>query len=144
LRNEDVIAHFVAVDKNLGREGLYVNEAEPPRLLSTVVGDLVESWDITREQTTVRVRIQPGRHGLDPITQIRDLSIALEAQEGESVERVEDIAPVRAYTYQEWPALVRMSGVFDWGATFENPSLTQLIGSPEGARRMVPVLRCSM
>ncbi len=144
LRNEDVIAHLVAVAKNLGRGGLYVIEAEHPRVLCGRPDAPVEAWEVTRNETTVRVRMQSGHHALDPITQVRDLSIALEVQKGDHVERFEDTAPVRAFSYQELRALVKLSGVFDWVATFGDLSITQPFDASEGARRTVPVLRCSV
>jgi SAM-dependent methyltransferase len=144
LRTEDVITHLVTVAKNLGRGGLYVIEADHPRILVGDAAQSVQTWDARRGDTLVRVRMAPGRHGLDPVTQVRDLSITLEIHEGGKIEVVEDSAPVRVFTHQELKVLVKLSGVFDWVATFGDLSITQPFDMSEGARAMVAVLRCSV
>jgi len=144
LRTEDLITHLVTVAKNLGRGGLYVIEADHPRLLLAEVAAAVQSWEVRRGETLVKVRLAPGRHGLDPVTQVRDLLITLEIHEGGKTEVLEDSAPVRVFTHQELKVLVKLSGVFDWVATFGDLSLTQPFDMSEGARAMVAVLRCSV
>lgn len=144
LRSEDLITHLVTVAKNLGRGGLYVIEAEHPRVLTAGPLELVQTWEARRGDISVKVRVGSGQHALDPITQVRDLSIALEIREGDQTETIEDTAPVRTYTHQELRVLVKLSGVFDWVATFGDLSITQPFDMSEGARSMVPVLRCSV
>lgn len=144
LRTEDLITHLVTVAKNLGRGGLYVIEAEHPRVLTAPPSAAVQSWEARRGDIRVGVRVGPGPHHLDPITQVRDLSIALEIEEGGRIETIEDTAPVRVFTHQELRVLVRLSGVFDWVATFGDLSITQPFDMSEGARCMVPVLRCNV
>ena len=144
LRTEDLITHLVTVAKNLGRGGLYVIEAEHPRVLTAGASEAVQTWEVRRGDIRVRVRVGPGRNALDPITQVRDLSIALDVQEGDKTETIEDTAPVRVFTHQELRVLVKLSGVFDWVATFGDLSITQPFDMSEGARCMVPVLRCSV
>ncbi len=144
LRTEDLITHLVTVAKNLGRGGLYVIEADHPRLLVAEAAATGQSWEAQRGDTVVKVRLAPGRHGLDPVTQVRDLSITLEIREGDKTEILEDSAPVRVFTHQELKVLVKLSGVFDWVATFGDLSITQPFDMSEGARSMVAVLRCSV
>jgi SAM-dependent methyltransferase len=144
LRAEDLITHLVTVAKNLGRGGLYVIEADHPRILTAGGSAGAETWEARRGDTRVKVRMAPGRHGLDPVTQVRDLSITLEIQEGGKTEFIEDSAPVRVFTHQELRVLVKLSGVFDWVATFGDLSITQPFDMSEGARAMVPVLRCNV
>ena len=144
LRTEDVITHLVTVAKNLGRGGLYVIEAEHPRVLIAGPLEPVQTWEVRRGDIRVKVRVGSGQNAFDPITQVRDLSIALEIQEGDKTETIEDAAPVRTYTHQELRVLVKLSGVFDWVATFGDLSITQPFDMSEGARCMVPVLRCSV
>jgi len=144
LRNEEVISHLVAVARNLGRGALYVLEMEHPRVLFEGGVYEPEAWVCERDQMKVAVTVGPGKGAIDPITQIRDLEIRLAITEPAGTRTVRDAAPVRAFTYPELRALVKLSGVFDWVATFGDLSITQPFDNTDGARCMVPVLRCSM
>lgn len=144
LRNEEVVAHLVAVAKNLGRGGLYIIEAQHPAWLFGNEKVRRREWASEQDGVSVKVRLGTGKERVDPITQVVDLEIVLEVTEGEEKKIVRDTAPVRAFTYQELRALVKLSGVFDWVATFGDLSITQPLDMSEGSRCMVPVLRCSV
>lgn len=143
LSNEDVLSHLVAVAKNVGRGGLYVIEMDHPAMLFGQRSGQ-SKWEAKRDDTLVRFTIGSDQEQIDPITQLYDLEICLEIEEGGSSRRVRDVAPVRAFTYQEMRALVRLSGVFDWVATFGDLTVAQPFDVSEGARAQVPVLRCSV
>ncbi len=141
LRGQDVIAHLVTVAKNLGRGGLYVIAMSHP---ATFLGKAAtaEEWVAERDGLEVRVRVTPGPERMDPVTQIQDQEIVFEVREDGETRTIRDTAPVRAFTYPEMRALVKLSGVFDWVATFGDLSITQPFDRSEGACAMVPVLRC--
>ena len=144
LRREDIVAHLVAVAKNLGRGGLYVMELEHPAVLCGQRAGWPQRWTSAREGTSVEVRIGTGEEQIDPLQQIVDLEIALEVSENGESMRIVDSAPIRLCSYQELHALVRLSGAFDWIATFGDLSITQPFDRSDASRAMVPVLRCNM
>lgn len=144
LTREDIVAHLVAVAKNLGRGGLYVMELEHPAVLFGQRTGWPREWTASRDGTEVKVRIGTGRERIDPLQQIVDLEIALEVNENGAKKRLTDSAPIRLCSYQELHALVRLSGAFDWIATFGDLSITQPFDRSADSRVMVPVLRCNM
>jgi SAM-dependent methyltransferase len=144
LRNSDVIAHLVAMAKNLGRGGLYVMELEHPGGFLGHAARRRDEWVVERGGTAVKVRVGGGREAIDPVTQLRDREIAMEIAENGEKWAVRDSAPMRVFAHQELRALVRLAGVFDWVATFGDLSITQPFDGSAGACSMVPILRCSM
>jgi SAM-dependent methyltransferase len=141
LHDDEVVAHLVAMAKNLGRGGLYVLELDHPRQLFGAGADPEAAWEAERDGVRVTVRREPGGP-IDPLTHAADVELVLEVEEGGRRRVIRDRAPLRSFTFRELHALVRLSGVFEWVATFGDLTVTQPFDRSDGARRMVPVLRC--
>jgi hypothetical protein len=92
----------------------------------------------------VTVKWGTGEELIDPISHAADVAVTLEVTEKRETETISDEAPMRRFTHRELRALVRLSGAFDWVATFGDMTMTQPFDLSEGARRMVAVLRCSV
>ncbi len=144
LKNEDIISHLVSMAKNLGRGGLYVLEMFHPSELFSGDSSRSREWTNQRDGLTVKVKFQDGEEQFDPINQIVDQKITMLVTEDEAEWELTDRAPVRLLSYQELRAIVQLSGVFDWVATFGDLAITQQFDNSPGACCMVPVLRCSV
>jgi len=144
LEDGEVIAHLVVMAKNLGRGGLYVLELEHPAHLFGQRPDPDRTWETVRDDVRIRVQRGADDEKIDPLTHVTDVELVLEIEEEGRCQVLRDHAPMRSFTYRELRALVSVSGVFDWVATFGDLEITQPFDMSEGARRMVPVLRCSV
>ena len=144
LTDEEVVDHFVTVAKNIGRGGIYVLELDHPAHLFGFPDRSEHQWDVEEGDTRVSVQWGSGDEPVDPITHTAEVEVAFEVKENDRAQTVRDTAPMRHFTHRELRALVRLSGVFDWVATFGDLSVTQPFDLSPGARRMVPVLRCNI
>ncbi|MCK4413903.1 MAG: hypothetical protein KAY32_10180 [Candidatus Eisenbacteria sp.] len=144
LKDDEVIEHLVTVAKNVGRGGLYVVELDHPAPMFGYTDRGKHQWVNKQGETRVAVQWGSGEELIDPLTHTADVEVTLEVTEKRATETFRDSAPMRRFTHRELRALVRLSGAFDWVATFGDLILTQPFDLSEGARRMVPVLRCSM
>jgi len=144
LTNEEIVSHLVAMAKNLGRGGLYIVELEHPGVFLGLTAERVEEWTVECDGVTVKVCIGGGTRVIDSVSQLYDLEIRLEVTENGETRIIRDSAPLRVLAHQELRALVQLSGVFDWVATFGDLSITQPFEAFGEARSMVPVLRCSI
>ncbi|MBP6874493.1 MAG: class I SAM-dependent methyltransferase [Candidatus Eisenbacteria bacterium] len=144
LTDEEVIEHFVTVAKNIGRGGLYVLELDHPAHLFGYPERSERQWDASENGVRVSVHWGDDHELIDPITHTTEVEVAFDVEDGARKESIQDEAPMRSFTHRELRALVRLSGVFDWVATFGDLSVTQPFDLSPGARRMVPVLRCNI
>jgi SAM-dependent methyltransferase len=144
IKDDEVIEHLVTVAKNIGRGGIYVLELDHPATIFGYPERAPRRWRHQRGETQVTVQWGSEEELVDPITHVTDVEVTLEASTAEGTESFRDTAPMRRFTHRELRALVRLSGAFDWTATFGDLSVTQPFDLSEGARRMVPVLRCSV
>ena len=144
LTDEEVVDQFVTIAKNVGRGGIYVLEIDHPAHLFGYPNRSDHHWEM--EDDGIRVGVQWGseKELVDPITHTAEVEAALEVTRDGEQETIRDRAPMRHFTHRELRALVRLSGVFDWVATFGDLSVTQPFDLTPGARRMVPVLRCNI
>ncbi len=145
LEDDELIAHFVAIAKNLGRGGLYVLELDHPSQFFRGGEDEsrgARTWKVQRDGVRINVQWGTGREPIDPLTHIRDLEAILEVEDGDHLEVIHDVAPVRSFTYRELRALVGLSGVFEWLTAFGDLTMTQPFDASPGARALVPILRC--
>ncbi|RLB65258.1 MAG: hypothetical protein DRH04_10675 [Deltaproteobacteria bacterium] len=144
LRDEDVIEHFVSVATNLGRGGLYVLDLDHPAQLFDP--SLRKPIRMEGKIGDVEVSIQwgTGHEKVDPVLQIVDLDVVMEIEKDGRKEIIRDSAPVRVFTHKEIQLLVKLSGVFEWVATFGDLNIGAPFESAAPDSRMVPVLRCSV
>jgi len=160
LSDEDVIAHFVAVARNLGAGGLYVLELDHPGIYFGQRRSL-RQWRRHRGETRVAVEWREARQEIDPVRHTVEVEVTLNvvrtndappqtsstapAPSAEELPtRIRDSAPLRCFTYRELHALVKLAGVFEWVATFGDLDAIQPFDASPGARAMVPVLRCCL
>jgi SAM-dependent methyltransferase len=144
LEDDEVISHLVAVAKNLGRGGLYVIELDHPAAIFGTRPDPERVWEAERDGVRVRVQRGTGEELIDPLTHVSEVELILDVEEDGRRRILRDRAPLRFFTYRELHALVALSGVFEWVTTFGDMAVTQPFDATTGARRMVPVLRCSI
>jgi SAM-dependent methyltransferase len=144
LKDEEVIAHLVAVARNLGRGGLYVLELDHPGIYFREAGRVRQGWVVERGDVRVTVHWGGDDERVDPLTHASDVEAVLEVEDGGSTQILRDIAPLRAFTHPELRALVRLSGVFEWVTTFGDLNVLQPFDDSPEARAMVPVLRCAI
>jgi SAM-dependent methyltransferase len=144
LTDEEVVDQFVTVAKNIGRGGIYVLELDHPAHLFGYPERVERQWEMSEENLHVTVQWGNGKELVDPITHTSEMEVVFDVQDEGRQETLRDAAPMRHFTHRELRALVRLSGVFDWVATFGDLSVTQPFDLSPGARRMVPVLRCNI
>ncbi|MFH1143791.1 MAG: hypothetical protein V1774_04535 [Candidatus Eisenbacteria bacterium] len=144
LTDEEVVDQFVTIAKNIGRGGLYVIELDHPAHLFGYPDRAERQWEAEGDGVRVAVQWGSDQEPVDPITHTSDVDVIFDVDENGRNEIIRDGAPMRHFTHRELRALVRLSGVFDWVATFGDLSVTQPFDLSPGARRMVLVLRCNI
>jgi SAM-dependent methyltransferase len=144
LEDDEVVAHLVAMAKNLGRGGLYVLELDHPAAFLGQRPDPERTWEAERDGVRVRVQRGTGKEIVDPLTHVAEVELIFDVEEQGRVQTIRDRAPLRFFTHRELRALVGLSGVFEWVAAFGDMNVTQPFDASEGSRRMIPVLRCSI
>lgn len=144
LEDDEVIAHLVATAKNLGRGGLYVLELDHPATFLSQRPDPDRTWEAERDGVSLHGQRRTVGGAIDPLTHVSEVELVFEIEEQGRTQTIRDRAPMRFFTHRELRALVGLSGVFDWVATFGDLAVTQPFDASEDSRRMVPVLRCSL
>lgn len=144
LEDDEVVSHLVATAKNLGRGGLYVLELDHPAIFLSRRPDPEGAWEAERDGVRLHGQRRTVGETIDPLTHTAEVELVFEIEEAGRTTTIRDRAPWRFFTYRELRALVGLSGVFDWVATFGDLAITQPFDASAASRRMVPVLRCSV
>lgn len=141
LSNNDVIQHLRSVAEILNPGGLYILEMSHPKSVFDISKSTVSEWEMEKEN--IKVKIQWGAVGdvFDPISQITNVSVRMDYQEGEHRGTLEDRSPQRCFTATEFAALVAASGVFEVVDCFGAMSSNVAFDNSESSWRMVPVLK---
>jgi SAM-dependent methyltransferase len=141
LDNDAVLSHLDRVADHLNDGGLYVVEMSHPRDAFEVGRSTKPAWDMERDGT--RVHMEWGHDGdpFDPITQLTEVSVRVEFEDGTQHGSHEERAPQRAFTANELRALVAASGRFEIAGMYGSMSVEIPFGNDKAAWRMVPVLR---
>ena len=84
-------------------------ELPHPRETFRIDGATEDGWDVPFEGGDLRVRWGAEEDAFDPLTQIRQASVAFETA-GTSIE---DVVPTREYTLQELRLLSKAAGFVD-------------------------------
>ncbi len=141
LDNEAVLRHLRCVADHLTTGGLYVLEMAHPRDVFRTATSTQNSWHSERDGVKVSVAWGAESDVFDPITQITDVSVTLRYEGPNGANIVQDRAPQRCFTANEFKALVAASGRYELAAVFGSMQATVPFTNDTAAWRMVPVLR---
>ena len=109
LTNDDALRCFQRAKDTLKTGGTLIVELPHPRETFRVDGVSEDGWDVPFEGGDLRVRWGAEDDVFDPLTQIRQASVAFETA-GTSIN---DIVPTREYTLQELRLLADAAGFVD-------------------------------
>ena len=109
LTNDDALRCFQNARKALADGGTLILELPHPRETFRVDGVSEDGWDVPFEGGDLRVRWGSEEDAFDPLTQIRQASVAFET-DGTSIT---DVVPTREYTLQELRLLADAAGFVD-------------------------------
>ena len=109
LTNDDALRCFQRAKDALKTGGTLILELPHPRETFRIDGTTEDGWDVPFEGGDLRVRWGAEDDVFDPLTQIRQASVAFETA-GTSIN---DIVPTREYTLQELRLLADAAGFVD-------------------------------
>ncbi|MBS1968881.1 MAG: class I SAM-dependent methyltransferase [Bdellovibrionales bacterium] len=141
LTNAQVIEHLHSVAKVLNPGGLYVLEMSHPKSVFDISKTTVNEWNMEREGIKVKVTWGGADDKFNPITQLTEVSVVLEYQDGDKTGILHDRSLQRCFTATEFAALVTASGVFEIVEYYGGMNLAMPFNNEEHSWRMVPVLR---
>ena len=110
LTNDDALRCFQRAKDALKPGGTLILELPHPRETFRVDGVSEDGWDVPFEGGDLRVRWGAEEDAFDPLTQIRQASVAFETDQGQSIT---DVVPTREYTLQELRLLSKAAGFVD-------------------------------
>ena len=114
LTNDDALRCFQNARKALADGGTLILELPHPRETFRLDGVSEDGWEVPFEGSDLRVRWGAEEDAFDPLTQIRQASVAFETA-GTSIQ---DVVPTREYTLQELKLLASMAGFKGEVATY--------------------------
>ena len=114
LTNDDALRCFQNARKALADGGTLILELPHPRETFRVDGVSEDGWDVPFEGGDLRVRWGAEDDVFDPLTQIRQASVAFETDE----QSITDVVPTREYTLQELKLLSTAAGFREEVATY--------------------------
>ena len=114
LTNDDALRCFQNARKALADGGTLILELPHPRETFRVDGVSEDGWEVPFEGGDLRVRWGAEEDAFDPLTQVRQASVAFETDQGQSIE---DVVPTREYTLQELRLLSTAAGLSTWRRT---------------------------
>ncbi len=141
LTNEQVIDHLRTVAQALNPGGLYVLEMSHPKSVFDISKTTVNEWEMIRGDTKVKVTWGSADDKFDPITQLTEVSVTLDYEDGEKKGTLKDSSPQRCFTATEFAALVKASGTFEIIDYYGGMSSNLSFNNDKHSWRMVPVLR---
>ena len=110
LTNDDALRCFQNARKALADGGTLILELPHPRETFRVDGVSEDGWDVPFEGGDLRVRWGAEEDAFDPLTQVRQASVAFETDQGRLIE---ERVPTREYTLQELRLLADAAGFVD-------------------------------
>jgi len=109
LTNDDALLCFQRAKDALKTGGTLILELPHPRETFRVDGVSEDGWEVPFEGGDLRVRWGSEEDAFDPLTQIRQASVAFET----AGQVIEDVVATREYTLQELKLLASMAGFVD-------------------------------
>jgi SAM-dependent methyltransferase len=110
LTNDDALRCFQRAKDALKPGGTLILELPHPRETFRLDGVSEDGWDVPFEGGDLRVRWGAEEDAFDPLTQIRQASVAFETDQGQSIT---DVVATREYTLQELRLLSKAAGFVD-------------------------------
>jgi hypothetical protein len=141
LTNEQMIEHLQSVAECLNPAGIYILEMDHPKSVFNISASTVNEWDMQRDGATVKMKWGAPDDKFDPITQVTEVSVRLEYEDGEHKGVSIDCAPQRCFTATEFAALVAASQTFEIVDWYGAMDLAIPFSNDQKAWRMIPVLR---
>lgn len=112
LTQDDFLAHLKAVAQNLNPEGLYLLEMAHPADFLTPGKTVNTDWEMERDGIQVDIRWGTPEDYFDPIEQISDVKVCLDAQTPQGKIKVRETAAQRCYTFQEMLGILKQQSDF--------------------------------
>ncbi len=110
LTNDDALRCFKNARKALADGGTLILELPHPRETFRLDGVSEDGWEVPFEGGDLRVRWGAEDDVFDPLTQVRQASVAFETDQGRLIE---ERVPTREYTLQELRLLADAAGFVD-------------------------------
>ena len=114
LTNDDALRCFQRAKDTLKTGGTLIVELPHPRETFRVDGVSEDGWEVPFEGGDLRVRWGAEEDAFDPLTQIRQASVAFETDDTS----IKDVVPTREYTLQELKLLSKAAGFREEVATY--------------------------
>lgn len=141
LDNEAVLTHLDCVADHLNSGGIYVLEMSHPKYVFNTGEKVGTRWEMSRGHKTVETIWGAEDDEFDPITQITNTRVIVNVTDGEREYTLEETAPQRCFTANEFTALVRASGRFTITSIYGAVDESIAFSNENEAWRMVPVLQ---
>jgi SAM-dependent methyltransferase len=136
---DELIAHFRAVARNLTPQGLYVFELTHPRDCSMwKYGDFTYSGEDEDLSVEIQFAITPPK--ADPLTQILETEVEMRVRDRGTLATYRDRAFERFGTPQEYIALGKLSGALEVIRFYGDYRLDQPFDNSPQARRWITVM----
>ena len=110
LTNDDALRCFQRAKDALKTGGTLILELPHPRETFRVDGVSEDGWEVPFEGGDLRVRWGAEEDAFDPLTQVRQASVAFATDQGQLIR---DVVPTREYTLQELRLLADAAGFVD-------------------------------
>ncbi len=141
LDNDSLLRHFAAVATALTPGGLYILEMGHPRDVFGVGKSAGTDWEAERDGIKVHTVWGAPDDPFDPTTQISQVSVRLDYEDGDERGTLTDKASQRSFGANEFKALVMASGKFDIVEIYGAMELSVPFDNKKSAWRMIPVLK---
>ncbi len=141
LTNDDVINHLKSVAENLNAGGIYVLEMSHPRDMFSVGKSTDTEWQIDKDNLKVSMKWGDKNDYFNPISQVTNTSVILSCERNGKKRFIKDKAQQRAFTTNEFLALVKASDAFEVKEIFGAMDFNIPFSNEKNAWRMIPVLQ---
>jgi len=141
LTQDEIVAHFQTVARNLAPKGLYVFEMTHPRDCSL---SEYGAFKYMGKKNGVSVEIEWAPNGgphVDPYAQVQELDVVMRVNDHGKDLIFHDHARERYALPQEYVALAKLSGALEVINFYGDFKFDQPFDMTPGARRMIAVLR---
>lgn len=141
LTNESFTKHLRSVSGVLNTKGIYILEMSHPRDVFSAGTSTTNSWEVERDGVWVSVEWGNNEDFFDPISQITETSVRLKIRKNGKEDEINDTAPQRCFTVNEFKALVQAEGSFEILDFYGDLKANIAFSNEKKSWRMIPVLR---
>lgn len=141
LTNADMIFHLKSVGSVLESGGIYILEMAHPKELGLAGQAPTRSWELFRDGQRVYAELRYDQERFDPIHQTRNVTLKVTVGNNGTEEGYAETRRNRIYLFQEFLALVELSGCFELVTCYGTFNSAVTLNDERRSTRMIPVLR---